>query len=452
MPEKPDSNKLRKEQFHSGLSRVIPWHGLSGLFRGAIRPATGLVSESWGTGGVRCAATRPALLLLISTFVFASSRGQSQTSTTAQVHDHLERAQAALKANAPETAVKEFQEVLALDPKNAEAYANLGVIAFFRRDYQNASQYLHQALSIDPSLVKSQALLGICQRRLGKGSAQKLLEASFLRLKDKKLQIQVGLELAGIYEQQGDLERTAAVLRSLVDLDPDNVEILYRAQRVYSELADDTLNKLAILAPASARMQLVIAERLVNDGDLKGAIDHYQKALEIDPQLPGVHFELGEATWQASPKDARAQAEAEKEFATAIKMDGDSPGVECELGAIAFLRSDLESAYAHYERAYALNHGDAGAQLGLGKVLMSTGKPQEAIKYLRMAAQSDPLDSETHYRLAMAYKALKMADESRHELQLFQEITEAKGRVRQLYRQMHKQSRTLDEELARTDQ
>jgi tetratricopeptide (TPR) repeat protein len=386
--------------------------------------------------------------LLILTFTLTASRGQSTASRASQVHEHLERAQAALKANDLEAAVKEFREVLALDPKNAEAYANLGVIAFFQRDYRNASQYLRHALEVDPSLVKTQALLGICERRLGEDSAQALLEKSFPRLKDKKLQIQVGMELANIYEQQGDLERTASVLRSLVDLDPDNVEVLYRAQRVYSALADDTLNKLAIIAPDSARMQLVIAERLVNGGDLKGAIEHYQKALEIDPHLPGVHFELGEALWQATPKDPGAQAEAEKEFATAIKTDGDSAGVECELGAIAFLRSDQQSAYAHYERALELNHGDAEAQLGLGKVLMSTGKPQEAIKYLRMAAQTDPLNTEAHYRLAMAYKELKMAEESRHELQLFQEIREAKGRVRQLYRQMNKQSRTLDEQLA----
>jgi tetratricopeptide (TPR) repeat protein len=404
--------------------------------------------EPQATGGVRCTATLTALLLLFSTCFLANSRGQSPVSKTAQVHDHLGRAQAALKANDPETAVKEFREVLALDPKNAEAYANLGVIAFFQRDYQNASQYLRDALAIDPSLEKTQALLGICEKRLGKDSAQALLEKSFPRLKDKKLRIQVGMELAGIYEQQGELERTASLLRSLVDIDPDNVEVLYRAQQVYSELADDTLNKLAIIAPGSARMQEVIAERLVNDGDLKGAIEHYKKALEIDPRLPGAHFELGEALWQATPKDPRAQAEAEAEFATAIKMDGDSAGVECALGAIAFLRSDLTAAQAHYNRAYALNYGDVETQLGLGKVLMSMGKAQEAIPYLRRAAQSDPLNTEVHYRLATAYKELKMADESRHELQLFQETRDAKSQVRQLYRQMHKQSRTLDEQLA----
>ena len=72
-------------------------------------------------------------------------------------------------------------------------------------------------------------------------------------------------------------------MRSLVDLDPDNVDVLFMAQRVYSELADDTLNKLAVLAPGSARMQQVIAERLVNGGDLKGAIEHYRKALADRP-------------------------------------------------------------------------------------------------------------------------------------------------------------------------
>ena len=129
-------------------------------------------------------------------------------------------------------------------------------------------------------------------------------------------------------------------------------------------------------------------------------------------------------------------------------MDGESAGVECALGAIAFLRSDLGAAKAHYERAYALDPGDTEAQLGLGKVLMGMGKTHEAIPYLVRAAQSDPLNTEVHYRLARAYKELEMQDESRHELKLFQETRDAKTQLRQLYRQMHKQSRTLDEQLA----
>jgi tetratricopeptide (TPR) repeat protein len=386
------------------------------------------------------AGNRVTLVIVVAILSSAATVVAAQTGVFrgAEIHDHLRKAAEYLKANDPNSAAKEFDAVLALDPKNAGAYANLGVIAFFQHDYQKSSQHLRSALALDPSLVKTQALLGICERRLGEHSAQALLEKSFPGLKDKALQIQTGLELANIYYQQGSLDRAASVMRSLVDLDPDNIEILYMAQRVYSDLADDTLNKLAMLAPGSARMQQVIAERLVNGGDLKGATEHYRKALEINPHLPGVHYELAEAILELAPGDAQSEAAAEQELETAAKLDGDSARTECEFGKIALWRSDLDGAYAHYSRAFALNPGDAEAQIGLGRVLATMGKPQEAAKYLRMAIQSDPLNDEAHFRLASVCKSLQLKDESEKELRLFREIKDAKERLSGLYWQMNK--------------
>jgi tetratricopeptide (TPR) repeat protein len=391
---------------------------------------------------------RPLVLVLaLLAGMLAVLSAQTGDPRAAGIRDRLKKAAAYLKANDPDSAVKELDAVLALDPKNAEALANLGVIAFYKRDYQNAARYLRAALASDPSLAKTQALLGICERRLGEPSAQPLLEKSFPGLKDKNLQIQVGMELAGIYGRQGNLERTASVMRSLVDLDPDNVEILYMAQRVYSELADDTLNKLAILAPRSARMQQVIAERLINEGDLPGATVHYRKALEIDPRLPGVHFELAEAILESSPNDSQVQAQAEKELETAVKLDGDSAGTECVFARIASRRSDLDGAYAHYSRALALNPGEAEAQIGLGRLLATMGKPQEAAKYLRMAVQSDPLNGEAHYRLASVCRKLELKDEAAKEFRLFQEVKRTKTDLKELYRQMNKKPPEQEEQM-----
>jgi tetratricopeptide (TPR) repeat protein len=380
-----------------------------------------------------------ALVFVLLAATLGTVAAQTAPSRTAEIHSHLERAQAALTANQPEEAAKEFHVVLALDPKNADAYANLGVIAFIQGDYQTAAKNLRKALAISPSLVKSQALLGICEHRLGDASAKALLEKSFPKLTDKKLRLQAGMELAGIYDQESDLDGTASVMRSLVDQDPDNVDILFMAQRVYNELAEDTLNKLAILAPGSARMQQVIAERLINAGDLKGAIVHYKKALEIDPRLPGGHFELGEALLQSAPSDAAVQADAEKEFDAAVKMDGDSARIESQYGAIALYQSDIDAAFARYTKAYALNPGELEAQLGLGKVLMMRDKPQEAIAYLRMAVGSDPLNTEAHYRLALACRKLGLDAEAEKEMRLFDEIKKTKDHVKDLYREMNKQ-------------
>ena len=387
------------------------------------------------------------MVLAIVAGVFAVMAAQSGASRAAEIHDRLKKAGGYLKANDPDSAVKELDAVLALDPKNAEALANLGVIAFYKGDYKKAAQDLRNALANDPSLAKTQALLGICERRLGEPSAQALLEKAFPKLKDKKLQIQVGMELGGIYDRQGSLDRTASVMRSLVDLDPDNVEILYMAQRVYSELADDTLNKLAILAPHSARMQQVIAERLINEGDLKGATEHYRKALEIDPRLPGVHYELAEAIFESSPNDPQVQATAEKELNTAVKLDGDTAGTECVFARIASRRSDLDAAYAHYSRALALNPGEVEAQIGLGRLLANMDKLQEAAKYLRMAVQSDPLNGEAHYRLASVYRRLELKDEADKEFRLFKQIAQTKTGLEELYRQMNRKPPEHEEQM-----
>jgi Tfp pilus assembly protein PilF len=410
------------------------------LFEGFIRPDENAdrVGRIFGSSLVLL------LMLLASAFTLAA---QSKTSRASEVHDHLRKAEDYLRAKDPDSAAQEFDAVLTLDPKNAEAFANLGVIAFSRNDYRNASQNFRKALTIDPSLTKTQALLGISQKRLGDPSAHATLEKSFSKLKDKQLRLQIGMELAALYDQQGDPGGTAAVMRSLVDLDPDNVDVLFMAQRVYSELANDTLNKLAILAPGSARMQQVIAEHLVNEGYLKGAIEHYKKALEIEPRLPGVHFELGEAILESSPVDAAMLSEAQKELEAAVTVDGDTAKTECEFGSIALSQSQMDQAFAHYRRAYELNPKEVQAQMGLGKLLMMQEKPQEAVQYLRMAVQSDPLNRAAHYQLGTAYRRLQMKELAQKELHLSQEIKQAKDRVEELYHEMNRRPRPQSDDV-----
>jgi tetratricopeptide (TPR) repeat protein len=395
----------------------------------------------------RARSLRTALLSLLFAVPACTAFPQAAVQRDSEIRDHFQRAQQALQANDVGTAEKEFRAILALDPKDAAARTNLGVLAFGHGDCRAASEEFRFALAAQPSLTKARAFLGICQKRLGDPSARASLEKSFQVLRDKPLRIQVGMELAGLYDRQGDLDATASVMRSLVELDPENVDILYAAQRVYSELADDTLNKLAVVAPGSARMQQVIAERLVNAGDLQGAIEHYRKALEINPHLPGVRYELAEAILESSPNDAGAQAEAEEELKTAVKIEGQSARTECLFGRIAVLRSNLDGAYAHYHRAFTLNPGEVEAQLGLGRVLATMAKPQEAVKYLQMAVQSDPLNSEAHYRLASVCRRLQLKDEAEKEMRLFQEIKQTKASVRELYKQMNKKSKGQDDQI-----
>ena len=90
--------------------------------------------------------------------------------TQAQIRMHYERAQKDLQANQPEDAKLEFQAILKLDPNNAEAHANLGLIAFAGASYETAAADLRAALKIRPSMWNAQAFLGLSEMRLGANS------------------------------------------------------------------------------------------------------------------------------------------------------------------------------------------------------------------------------------------------------------------------------------------
>jgi predicted Zn-dependent protease len=389
--------------------------------------------------------SKQSAFLASCVFVIQSLPMWSQAaSTNAELAGDLERGHKALQANNQALATQEFRAAVKLDPDNAEAHANLGVMAFFHGDCPAAEPEFQSALRASPNLANAQALLAICEKRLGQPSAQADMESAFANLKDPKLRTQLGVQLADLYFQEGDLDHTLPVVLTLVESDPDNVDLLFFAQRIYSELADNTMNKLALLAPDSARMQQLIAEQLINAGDLKGAIEHYRKAIAADARLPGMHFELAEAILESS-NDAAAQAAAQQELDAATKTDGDSSRVECALGHLALLQSRSDAAYAHYQLAYKLNPSEVEAQLGLAAILVERDKPQEAVEYLRSAVKTDPMNANAHYRLARTCHALHLTEEEEKEIKMYQEIRATKDRIAQLYRQMNRRPERHDE-------
>src|SRR5882724_5997136 len=85
----------------------------------------------------------------------------------AQVSDHMRRAQDALKDSRPADAMVEFNAVLALDPNNLDARANLGVLQYFAEQYREAIENLQAALAQQADMVKLRALLGMAEKRTG---------------------------------------------------------------------------------------------------------------------------------------------------------------------------------------------------------------------------------------------------------------------------------------------
>ena len=371
---------------------------------------------------------------VIAFFLIESGFAQSTPGKQQQIDSHARQAQEFLKANRPDQAAREFQEILALDPDNIEAHANLGVILSFQGAYEKAVPELRRALELRPTLWNIQALLGTCERRSGQAIAAKAdLEKAFQELREPKLRVQAGMELVEIDDQAGELDQAAAVVAVLRQLQPANPDILYAAHRIYSNLADESMLALAMNAPKSARMHQVMAQQLQRQGDAEGAIAHYREALKLAPKLSGLHFELGEVLGTLPSGEA---AQAEKEYRAALADNPFDEKSECRLGEIAFRDGDLKAAFEHYSRALSLQPDDADAGLGLGKTLASMHQPEKAKAYLERAAQAEPFDAVIHYRLASVYRDLGQTADAHRELSEFEKLKEMKDRLKQTYHEM----------------
>jgi tetratricopeptide (TPR) repeat protein len=180
-----------------------------------------------------------------------------------EIELHYQKAQEALRAGESDIAAREFQEILRLQPSNAQAHANLGVIAFTGGNYTQAAQEFRAALKLAPALWNATAFLGMSERHLGHpAQAEKLLGDSFSHLEDKDLQRQAGMDLISIYYESGDLNKAVGVLRALQAAKPDAPDVLYAAYRTYSDLAAKALAALAEAAPESAPMHQILAQNL----------------------------------------------------------------------------------------------------------------------------------------------------------------------------------------------
>jgi tetratricopeptide (TPR) repeat protein len=378
---------------------------------------------------------------LCGAFFFARPlAGLSQEKETRgqQIESHRQKAAEALQANRPDLAASEFRAILALDPNNVDAHGNLGAVLFFQGAYSEAVPELKAALKLRPSLWKTQALLGIGEKRIGKmAEARRDLEKAFPNVSEPKIRTQTGMELIELYSSTGELEKAATVVGTLRRLEPTDGTILYTAYRVYSDLADESLLSLSVVDPNSARMHQAMAHELAKRGNTAEAIENYRSALKLDPQLPGIHFELAEML-NTLGTSASTQ-EAESEYKAALLANPRDEQSERRLGDIALQANDLQKAEEHYSRALELQPNDPDANVGLAKVCMSRNDPQKAEVLLRHALDLDPTNATAHYRLGTVYRQTGRTADAKRELEDYQKYRKMKEKLRDVYRDLHRE-------------
>ena len=367
--------------------------------------------------------------------ISATSLCQAPPNNQDQINLHSNLVQKYLREQRPDLAIPELKALVALDPGNADAHGNLGVLLFFGRDYKEAVPELSTAIKLKPGLWKVQALLGLAEGALGNTDpSREDLEAAFPHLKEEKIQTEVGQALINSYAGTGELEKAATIVSNLLELQPTNAALLYTAYKLYSDLAGKSMLSLAMVAPGSAQMHLVMARELGKHGEESEAIANYREAIKIDPQLQGVHSELGDVLYHSS--NEALKAESESEFRAALAAYPKDEKAQFMLGMIAEKRGDSNAAYDAYSSALKLDPRDSDACAGIGKALATMNKPREAQEMFEKAIQIDPSNYLAHYRLGTIYRQEGKTEEAKQQVAEYQKYKQMKAKLEKIFHDM----------------
>jgi tetratricopeptide (TPR) repeat protein len=372
------------------------------------------------------------LLVFLATLPLLS---QASGNHQDQVAEHSRLAQQYLNQRRPDLAIPELQAVVSLQPRNLDAQANLGVLLFFLGDYVKAEPHLRAALDMQPNLTKIQALLGMAEKRTGDtANGRTHLESAFAAVDEPKLKVQVGMELVELYTATQDLAKASSVVNAMRQADPANPAVLYAAYRVYSDLAGEAMLSLALAAPDSAQMHLVMAHEEVRQGNNAGARVQYQKALEADPKIPGIHFEVGELLGLS--EDPKTKAGAESEYKAAIAENPLDEKAETRLGDLASRKGDTAQALQYYNTAIRLQPEDAEANFGLAKTLIAMNEQAKALPVLERAVQLEPTNAAAHFRLSTLYREMGRTADSQREVEEYKRYKLMKEKLEAVFKEM----------------
>lgn len=191
-------------------------------------------------------------------------------------------------------AIKAFEKTIKLSPNDYEAYNNLGNLYVNQGQVDQATRCFQKAVSINPLLFEGFYNLGVCYRE--KGELKKAIKNYETSLKIYKNNTNALNNLAMIYEMLGDRQKSMKYLKKALKISPENPMILVNlgADLIASDVekARECFAKAVIVDDnnAMAHYNLGVSLRLL--GKNVEAIQRFQKALEIDPEMTTVYKEL----------------------------------------------------------------------------------------------------------------------------------------------------------------
>ncbi|MEJ7843639.1 MAG: tetratricopeptide repeat protein [Rubrobacter sp.] len=236
--------------------------------------------------------------------------------------------------------------------------------------YDEAVAAYEEVIAETPEWWEAHANLGICHARNGHVERA---EAAFRRgLEDCPGSPEIRDELAAhLLAQGGDLQEALKLSEEAVALGRDEIRHLITLGEV----------KLAL-------------------GDDEGTAEAYRAVLDLDPESPDAHLELGIL------HERRGETtEAEEHFVESLKSDPGNPRALYSYASLYYTADDLETAEEILERAVAADAEYSPALSALASIRARRGEYGDALDFIERAVEAGESDAD-HFKSALEFAPL----------------------------------------------
>lgn len=198
------------------------------------------------------------------------------------------------------------------------------------------------------------------------------------------------------HPKSDDADYLLAYVRFRQNRPKESLELMHAAAVLRSPTADDL--KIGALD-------------YVLMGDYADAGRYLEEAVRIAPENLEARYHLGRVRYQENRFDDAIAA-----FRSVLERDPGNVRAQDNLGLCLEAKNQMEDAVAAYQRAIELDQKALSRSgqpyLDLGALLIKISRPQEAIGFLRQAAEIEPKSGPVQYQLGKAYFDLRRYPEA----------------------------------------
>ena len=149
----------------------------------------------------------------------------------------------------------------------------------------------------------------------------------------------------------------------------------------------------------------ISADRMYESGDIKGAIEEFKHALQLEPANVNVHNSLGVCFGVQGDYDTAAN-----EFKSAIELEPKSYMALYNLGLVSMLNGHRDNALDLFLEANTIAEDVFEIPFQVGRLCLENGNPAKAKEFLEQASKINPNASGIYRYLGDSYAATGQAD------------------------------------------